>query len=207
MSACKDRDKLLNGETLPAGHYDRIRLTVNNATLVVNKGGTYPLTIPSAAQTGLKLASGFDVSFTIDFDFRKFVHMTGGPAPVYMLKPVLRLVNNLQVFAISGALANTSGCTSAVYVCQNAYVTPDDPESATPPLTTAIVGLDSGSGACKYTAAFLEAGDYTGNHYCCCYVITLKKETGKPIQNDMNHLALHSTRFSKVLEVMLVSSD
>lgn|GEM_PF-4170131 len=199
---------MLNGETLPAGHYDWIRLTVNNATLVVNKGGTYPL-----AQTGLKLTSGFDVSvngnvsFTIEFDFRKSVHMTGGPVPVYMLKPVLRLVNNLQVFAISGALANTSGCTSAVYVYQNAYVTPDDPESATPPLTTAIVSLDSGSGACKYTTAFLEAGDYTGNHYCYCYVITLKKETGKPIQNNMNHLALHSTRFSKVLEVIQISSD
>ncbi len=170
-------DLLLDNEKLPAGHYEWIRLTVDNATLVDGTGATYPITIPSAAQTGLKLVSGFDVSananvsFTIDFDLRKSVHVTGNPNnPTYMLKPALRLVNNLHVSAITGTVSNSlataSGCTPTVYVYQGSNVTPDDIGSATPPVSTAKVILDNATGNYKYTAAFLEAGDYTVAYTC-----------------------------------------
>jgi hypothetical protein len=170
-------DLLLDNEELPAGHYEWIRLTVDTATLVDGKGATYPLTIPSAAQTGLKLVSGFDVranadvKFTIDFELRKSVHVTGNPNnPSYMLKPALRLVNNLHVGAITGTVSNSLatavGCTPIVYVYQGASVTPDDIGSATPPISTANVNLDNATGSYKYTAAFFEAGDYTVAYTC-----------------------------------------
>lgn len=173
-------DFLLNGYVLPAGHYDWIRLMVDTAGIrdsyiVVLGGGEFELTIPSGSETGLKLNRGFDVpsggkaDFAIDFDLRKSVHVTG--TGDYMLRPTLRLVNNTLVGAIAGTvnsqLATAPGCTPAVYVFAGAGVTPDDIDG-TPadPVTTAPVKLDFGSGEYRYTAAFLEAGNYTVAYTC-----------------------------------------
>ena len=59
-------------------------------------------------QSGLKLNRGFDVpaggsaDFTIDFDLHKSVHMTGSGS--YMLRPTLRMVDNIMVGSISGTV-------------------------------------------------------------------------------------------------------
>jgi Domain of unknown function (DUF4382) len=177
-----EADFLLPDFTLPAGRYNWIRLTVDTDDLfdsyIVVNGMNHELTIPSGAETGLKLNRGFVVpaggsaDFTIDFDLRKSVHFTGtDPATgEYMLRPTLRLADNSMTGAITGTVHQSlvpAGCTPAVYVYEGSGVTPDDIDTDpnTPdPLTTATVKLDNGTYV--YKAAFLEAGDYTVAYTC-----------------------------------------
>ena len=172
-------ETLLDHFTLPAGRYEWIRLMVDTAGtrdsyIVLLGGAEHELDIPSGDQTGLKLNRGFSVpaggsaDFTIDFDLRKSVHVTG--TGEYMLRPTLRLADNAMVGAIAGtvdAALVPVGCTPAVYVFAGSGVTPDDIDG-TPadPVTTAAVKLDSGSGMYQYKAAFLEAGSYTIAYTC-----------------------------------------
>jgi hypothetical protein len=169
-------ETLLNPFTLPAGHYNWIRLTVDTAgtrdSYIVVGGVEHELTIPSGDETGLKLNRGFNVpaggsaDFTIDFDLRKSVHLTG--TGEYLLRPTLRLADNTLTGAIAGtvdAALVPAGCTPAVYVFEGGGVTPDDIDGTAPdPVTTATVKLDAG--VYKYKAAFLEAGSYTVAYTC-----------------------------------------
>jgi hypothetical protein len=174
-----EADFLLNGYLLPSGHFEWIRLMVDtdgtlDSYIVLLGGAAHELTIPSGSQSGLKLNRGITVpaggsaDFTVDFDLRKSVHVTG--TGEYMLRPTLRLVDNTQVGAIAGTVEPTlvpAGCTPAVYVFAGAGITPDDIDGNAPdPVTTATVKLDSGSGAWLYTAAYLEASDYTVAYTC-----------------------------------------
>ena len=170
-------DFLLDGFMLPSGHYSWIRLIVDtdgtrDSYIVVQGGAEHELTIPSGNQTGLKLNQGFDVpaggsaNFTIDFDLRKSVHVTGNGT--YMLRPTLRLVNNTMVGSISGTVDPSlipSDCSPAVYVFSGTGATPDDIDTDNTyhdPVTTASVNPTDGT----YRAAFLEAGDYTIAYTC-----------------------------------------
>ena len=168
-------DFLLDSFTLPSGHYSWARLMVDTAgtldSYIVVGGNDFELTIPSGAETGLKVNRGFDVpagghaDFTIDFDLRKSVMLANNG---YMLRPTLRMVDNTMVGAIAGTVDPSlipSGCTPAVYVFSGAGATPDDidTDNTNPdPVTTASVNPIDG----KYTAAFLEAGDYTVAYTC-----------------------------------------
>ncbi len=170
-------EKLLAGYELQSGNYQWIRLMVDTAgtedTYIVMKDGSeFELTIPSADQTGLKLNRGFTVAsggtsdFTIDFDLRKSVHES---ANGYLLRPTLRIVDNMSAGAIAGEIATdliVTDCTPAVYVFSGAGVTPDDVDGTDPdPVTTAIVKMDS-DGKYTYKAAFLEPGTYTVSFTC-----------------------------------------
>lgn len=171
-------DILLNGYTLPSGHYNWIRLMVDTDgvldSYIVVGGVDHELTIPSGNQTGLKLNRGFNVpdggsaGFTIDFDLRKSVHMTGNGD--YKLRPTLRMVDNIMVGSISGTVDASLvpvGCTPAVYVFEGSGSTPDDIDGIAPdPVSTASVELDGNDGLYKYMAAFLDAGDYTIAYTC-----------------------------------------
>ncbi len=172
-------DELLDGYVLPAGRYDWIRLLVDTAGLrdsyIVAAGGTeYELTIPSGDETGLQLNRGIRVpaggsaDFTVDFDLRKSVHLTGSGE--YLLRPTLRLADNRLAGAIAGtvdAALVPAGCTPAVYVFSGTGIAPDDIDG-TPadPVTTAAVKLNNSNGEYRYKAAFLEAGDYTVAYTC-----------------------------------------
>lgn len=171
-------DFLLDKFTLPAGHYVWIRLMVDTGgsldSYVVDASGDHELTIPSGDETGLKLNRGFDVAaggeadFTLDFDLRKSIHVTG--TGDYLLRPTVRMVDSLEVGRIAGTVSPSliiSGCTPAVYVFQGSNATPQDiSDSPTDPVTTATVKLDNGTGQYQYTAAFLEPGDYTVAFTC-----------------------------------------
>ena len=75
------------------------------------------LFIPSGSQTGLKLSSPIIVaanspaSYTIDFDVRKSVILRGNANNNngYLLKPVLRLVDDTTAGSISGMVYETEG--------------------------------------------------------------------------------------------------
>jgi hypothetical protein len=169
---------LLQGVTVAAGNYNWIRLHVSDEAgasyirLQATGDAQHPLTVPSGAETGLKLNRGFSVpengvvAFTIDFDLRKSVHEANGN---YLLRPTLRIVQDELAGAISGTVANTfdvagqtpaeSAC--AAYVYAGSDVMADDEGSAAPPVASGQLSLDAGSGDYSYTVAFLEPGAYT----------------------------------------------
>lgn len=186
----------LNGATIPAGQYEWVRLMVDTnpgASYVVDTAGPsspHDLTIPSGAETGLKLIQGFTMpvggvaDFTVDFVLSKSLIAPQGLSPDYLLKPVLRLVDNTQVGTISGTFAastlSNTKCTTpppVVYVYAGAGVTPDDiynppagmpdmdPAVGAQPLTTATAALNSMSDY-AYSIAFLPAGAYTVTFTC-----------------------------------------
>jgi hypothetical protein len=172
---------LLSDELLPAGEYESIRLKVNagrdasDSFIELDDGSVHPLFIPSGNQTGLKLIRGFVIgagsthNFTIDFDLRKSVVHPPGLGDPYLLKPVLRLVNNLEVGTIEGTVAPelvVDGCVPAVYLFTGADVVPDDIGSVTPPLATTAVNLDETTGIYRFKVAFVPAGPYTLGFTC-----------------------------------------
>ena len=176
---------LISGESVPAGNYNWVRLKVSAVqdnifdSYIQIDGVQYELRIPSGNETGLKLVSGFTVAqggnanYTIDFDLRKSVVAPPGQAPVMMLKPALRLVNNIEVGTMTGVVdssliaAECEGeATGAVYVYSGSDVSPDDLDGdAADPLTSGAVTLDEG-GTYRYTIAFLAAGNYTASYSC-----------------------------------------
>lgn len=178
-------DTLLDGETVTAGRYEWIRLHVEAARntidsyIVLDGGAEHSLFVPSGAQTGLQLVSGFDVpvngsgSFTIDFDLRKSV-INPQSDDDYFLKPTLRLVDNSTIGHIDGVVRpdDFAACNDneyAVYVFEGADAEPvdininrDDDEPN--PLTSAQVAFDEDE--YQYTVGFLSAGDYTLSFTC-----------------------------------------
>ncbi|MFC3152843.1 DUF4382 domain-containing protein [Litoribrevibacter euphylliae] len=177
--------ELVSDETLSAGSYNWIRLAVNAEedgvmdSYIEISGTQFELDIPSGSQTGLKLNSGFTITasgnadYTIDFDLRKSVVLASGD---YKLRPSLRLVDNAEVGSISGevdatliatACADANTYSGVVYVFSGAGITPDDLDGADPePLSSATVSFDEDDAVYTYTAAFLEAGDYTLSYTC-----------------------------------------
>ena len=186
---------LLNNVMLDAGHYEWVRLIVDNTAnvrdsyVVLKDGSECELRIPSGAESGLKLNRGFtiaadgSVALTIDFDLRQSLRAPPGQqgsgldcTQGYMLRPVLRLVDNANVGAIAGAVTFDGGtvptnCMPKVYIYEGA-VTPDDVEDTTAAMPDidplAVVGVDIPPGAASgtYQAAFLPAGTYTTAFTC-----------------------------------------
>ncbi len=177
--------ELLREHSVPAGRYTWIRLLIdaqqNTPTSYIDfaNGQRFPLFVPSGSESGLKLIRGFTVAvgstsnFTIDFDLRKSVIAPPGQAPNYLLKPVLRLVDNLRVGTLEGTVAAAlvpTGCAPQVYLFSGANVVPDDLDLAVAPDVDPFVSvpvlLDTTSGEYRFRMAFLEAGDYTAAFTC-----------------------------------------
>ena len=181
---------LLSGASVPAGNYDWIRLllnvssngTVANSYIEIN-GAQYPLVIPSGAQTGLKLVQGFTMTanqvanFTVDFMLQQSITAppgltSGGGTQDYILKPALRLINNVQAGTISGTVAlstlqSNSACLagySGSGPLPNAQVDifsgTVTPSSSLTPVVEPEIALSS-SGSYGYDQPFLLAGAYT----------------------------------------------
>ncbi|NNT71410.1 DUF4382 domain-containing protein [Flavobacterium sp. IMCC34852] len=100
-------DTLIATSTLTDSRVNQIRLILGPNNTVVVDGQTYPLSTPSAEQSGLKLlinqdlVADIDNSILIDFDANASVIQTGNGT--YKLKPVLRTV----VAAISGNITGS----------------------------------------------------------------------------------------------------
>lgn len=169
-------EQLLDGEIVPAGEYNWVRLMVNAEPNVIDSyiviaGSQFELRIPSGAETGLKLNNGFTVpangeaSFTVDFDLRKSVHDPVGTTD-YILRPTLRMVDNTKTGTLTGSVdpsfyESGTTCNGSVYVFDATVLTPDDEDGegfGPDPVTTAFVAYD-GSGY-NYKVGFLSEGDY-----------------------------------------------
>jgi hypothetical protein len=173
-------------QPIPAGAYGQIRLTVvadgdpSHSYIILSDGTMHGLQIPSGAETGLKLVSGFEVSasgvvdYTIDFDLRKAVTCPPGQAPACILKPAERLVDNTTVGNIQGTVAMAlipTSCTPAVYLYNGRVSSPEDYNSPAPstgtnqPIASKVPALDQ-SGAYYYQFTFLPPGMYTTAYTC-----------------------------------------
>lgn len=184
---------LLDGITLTAGHYEWIRLIVDNQAAVrdsyvtLKTGEECELRVPSGAESGLKLNRGFDlpadgsVALTIDFDLQQSLHAPPGQHSLseectqgYLLRPTLRIVDNANVGAIAGTVDSTlvgGTCLPKVYIYSGAGVVPDDIEENgaagdVDPLVVASVEIRNGDTAYSYRAAFLPPGSYTVAFTC-----------------------------------------
>jgi len=201
----EDRALLLDGEEILAGEYEWMRLKVDADPNVAGDsylqlktdGGECEMRIPSGDQNGLKLIRGFTIGvgtttdFTIDFDLRKSLVAPPGQTTIvntcenqaYLLKPVLRIVDNLQVGTITGIvdsnliLAQCPDLNQAPYpgnvylfgpIPAGANVTPDDYDGiANDPngadaLTSAMVDPNTA----RYTIGFVPAGNYRVAYTC-----------------------------------------
>jgi hypothetical protein len=172
---------VLFNQPIPPGDYGQIRLLVvadgdpGNSYIVLSDGSMHGLMVPSGAQTGLKLVSGFTVpssgvvDYTIDFDLRQAIVCQPGLSPQCFLKPVERLVNNTTVGNIQGQVANTlvtAGCTPGVYLYAGTVTAPEDMNSAAPAGDTnqpiaSKVPVATSTPPYYYQFTFLTPGSYT----------------------------------------------
>lgn len=181
---------LLDKENLPAGDYNWVRLKVladvdtTDSYIELEDGSRYPLYVPSGSESGLKLNNPFSIpaggvrAVVVDFDLRHSIVKPEGQ-DAYMLKPVLRIVDESQVGEIAGtvdaALLDAPLCSAnpatgdgaAVYLYQDAVTAPDDAGGeGAEPMASARLMLDEDSGEFRYTLAWLPPGDYTVAHTC-----------------------------------------
>jgi hypothetical protein len=182
-------DTLLSSEKVPAGQYEWMRLKVraernlSGASYIrLDDGLQYPLFIPSGAQTGLKIVRPFVVAqggitrLVVDFDIRKSVIAPPGLAPNYLLKPTLRLMDELLTGTVQGqvdlaALASEQGldaqqaCQGGVYLFAGAGATPDDMDGeidGDDPVVYRSLEPEALDGTvAPYMFSFVEAGAYT----------------------------------------------
>jgi hypothetical protein len=176
---------VLFDQPIPAGSYGQVRLMVmadgssNNSYIVLADGSQHGLRIPSGAETGLKLVSGFTVpssgvvDYTIDFDLRQAITCPPGQGPACLLKPALRLVDNTTVGNIQGQITSTlpAGCTPGVYLYNGTVVRPEDMNSTAPATDTnqpiaSKVPVATTSPPYYYQFTFLAPGTYTVAFTC-----------------------------------------
>ncbi|HEX6930269.1 MAG TPA: DUF4382 domain-containing protein [Gammaproteobacteria bacterium] len=175
-------EDILDDVELPAGQYHWMRLMVNAERVVIDSyidledGSRHSLFIPSGAETGLKLVSGFVIpaggsaDFTIDFDLRKSVHKPEDAIGDYLLRPALRIVDNTQAGNITGTVSHAligSECAPVVYLFAGSDATPDDEDDVSPnPITSAIPAMNANTGDFDYEIGFILEGDYTASFSC-----------------------------------------
>jgi hypothetical protein len=107
-------DELANLD-IPADAYDLVRVHVKDADITLEGYGTFPVNVPSGAQTGVKifikpgiiLAGGETVEVLLDFSIEKsFVPLGDWTDPEnikgFNFKPVIRAVNNSEAGMIKG---------------------------------------------------------------------------------------------------------
>jgi hypothetical protein len=196
-----NRATLLDGEQLPAGEYLWMRLKVNADPNVAGDsyigidGAQCEMSIPSGSETGLKMIRGFTVgvgtttNLTVDFDLRKSVVQPPGQhtsvptcdGQAYLLKPVVQLVDNLEVGTVTGQVDPTliaAQCPAGElgnvylfgpYTATDPVPVPDDvdgnPADGADPIASAMVSVDAQSND-VYTIGYVPAGQYVAAYTC-----------------------------------------
>jgi hypothetical protein len=146
-------DTLLGTIQLPSGHISQLRLVLGPNNSIVLNGATYPLTTPSAQQSGLKLAinanlvAGIDYKIWIDFDAARSIVQTGNGK--YILKPVIRTFTQAESGGIKGIVLPVAA-KGWVFAIANAT----DTVSSTPAELSSGVFLLRGIPASTYKVSF-----------------------------------------------------
>lgn len=179
---------LTSGASVPAGQYEWMRLKVSatqnvpDSYIQMKTGAQYPLWIPSGMETGLKLVRGFTVAqgsitrLIVDFDLRKSITAPPGQAPNYLMRPALRLLDQLQVGKIAATVdlralttaqfdANTavSTCKAGLYLYPGTQTKADDffaDATSGNPIVYLPVPYDGVTTTVTLNIPFVEAGSY-----------------------------------------------
>lgn len=139
-------DTLIAVSNLADSRVEQIRLILGSNNTVVVDGVSYPLSTPSAEQSGLKLqvhqdlAADIENEVLIDFDAGASIHQTGNGA--YKLKPVLRTIVTGITGNIDGVVSNF-GLAAMVTATSSGGVDYSSPVNAEGQFR--ISGLPSGS--------------------------------------------------------------
>ncbi len=141
----------LSSANVPVGRYTQIRLKIVNAEVIVS-GQTIPVTVPSGAQSGLKLIANFNiiegetVELMLDFDARRSIITTGPPHDPhsYRLKPTIRVITKTETGSVSGRVSNPEHLTVAYAIAGSD--------------TVATTAIEKSNG--KFMLGFLTAGVY-----------------------------------------------
>lgn len=103
------KDTVLVDQQIPSGTLSQIRLILGPNNTLVKGTNIYPLTTPSAQQSGLKLnvhadfTQGFAYEYVIDFDASKSIVTTGNGK--HILKPVLKVFTSVASGSIMGVVS------------------------------------------------------------------------------------------------------
>ncbi len=109
LDLANGKDTLLGTGTLNEGSVEQIRLILGSNNTVVVNNVSYPLSTPSAEQSGLKLQvhktliGGVAYSILLDFDANQSIVETGNGT--YKLKPVIRTIDTAVSGAIKGSIS------------------------------------------------------------------------------------------------------
>lgn len=154
---------------------------------LVTGGVAQNLYIPSGAESGLKLygniivPQGGDADFTAEIDLMKSVAFPNGMSDSATFRPTIRLVNNLEVGAVTGQVDNNlidtvGSCSPAVYIFADDAM--DAALDVNNSLASAMVEVQGTE--YHYTIGFLTAGMYE-LAFSCDDGATLNPATGKPV--------------------------
>lgn len=146
---------------IPAGTYDLVRIYIASANVVLNDGTSYNLTIPSGAQSGLKVfvkpgievAGGLTSELLLDFDLAnsfKAKGNTNSPSGItgFNFTPVIKASNESFAGRLKGAVTTTvedeavavGGATVSVYAADTLNTTTITSEDG----TFTVLGLQAG---------------------------------------------------------------
>ncbi len=116
-------DTLIATGAISAGEVSQIRLILGPNNSVVVGGVTYPLSTPSAQQSGLKLQvhktfqAGVAYYMLLDFDANQSIVLQGNGS--YQLKPVIRVVDTALGGAIEGSITPVGTLVTITAVSNN----------------------------------------------------------------------------------------
>ena len=183
LTLSNGRTVLLGEAEVEAGRYQQIRLKISGGEVMIG-GSTYPLTIPSGAQTGLKFGPAFTIEpgitfeLVVDFDASRSVRATGPPGnPTnFILTPFIRVIAKEPSGAISGQVTNPEHAPTAYAIAGGDTVT--------------STSIDKVNG--NFLLAFLPEGVYSvaisdtlGNEYTESDIAVIIGET-----NDLGQITL-----------------
>jgi hypothetical protein len=206
---------LLFNDEIPAGEYQWMRLGVNavrganggvddvpgtdacegEASYISMEGGLYNLYVPSGANSGLKLVGGFTVpvngsaDFTAEIDLKKSIADPVG-LPDVILRPTIRLVNNVDVGTLTGQVGNDlataivpeteTACDPWVYVYDDFTESHDIGAEDMSVASAMVKSSENNEGITEYhyTVGFLLTSDYEVAF--SCDDATFEPAGGKP---------------------------
>lgn len=106
-------ESLLGSAQLPSGRYSQVRLFVTSAQVTNRAGQTFPVTVPSGAQTGIKVNVDYTVlpndvvSVLLDFNIARSLIQQGNGN--YRLQPVVKGVVKVLSGTITGTITDAAG--------------------------------------------------------------------------------------------------
>lgn len=202
---------LLDGNPLLPGEYQWLRLKIraqenlqDGSRIRLRDGRQFPLFIPSGAESGLKLnrpftvAQGSTTRLMIDFDLRKSLVVPPGQGGNWILRPTLRLVDQLQTGSLFGTVdvsslaalveRSPSTCQAGVYIFKGENTLPDDmdgdPTDGVDPVTYTPLTPTTIGGVVNFRVSYLEAGRYTAA-FTCDFGVDVD-----PTRSEFNPLAI-----------------